>query len=1153
MRPNLLTSIPQEEKKPSYDFRKWAAVTGGNEGFEEKAYLDTKGILTIGYGFNLEEPIIRKKLLSRGFDVDGMIKGKVSMTKAQSLPILEEIYKESFDTTKSKFSNFDSFPDEVKHVLTDMVFNMGETRFDGFKKMKAALSKNDYAEAARQIADSSYAKQVGKRVNRNIDYLKSSIGNASNVKPYMAERVEPVTIKAPMREATSVSLSSPQPEIEPQMSSDYPTEMAEPRMDSRDAYVWGPSGKMSVQDFVDQYGEKVFESTFKSPVPKLANGGLTLPYWKDLDKQYYIDSDRTPREYKSGGWTDLDRRYGYYGQYPGYAYGSHVVHGGPTWPEYAMGLDSGATLKQTLDVLKGNPTPKILDTSAQGNMPKKAKYPSNYSQGVKKYSLPEEGRSLYGDGGSLTDEYRRVRSTVPRVSYNAPSNMYTGPTTQRGITFGNGGPTDPEPPVESGLGTQVIRAGLYPFLSTNARQLAASMVTQDSKYGLQDAPEGERIALYNTLERARKRTGQNKGGTEYVDYGAGYNADLEHFQAAPLNVLAGSALSSDFNAATTFGRVSYEYDPKTQTYKVYDSYDFSKTPNTQTAYSQFRNAVGKAAAARDISPKGKTPNYIGSMSKNEYQNRTPNPGLLDFSYSDIKNTLAPINSVINTGYNYLNKAANYLGFENGGPIDPLPKVKRKNFVTERSTTATRLSPASVNNYTQTVINPIHDTSMGTLVQLLDRTGMSNYPDLYRSLQTGENVGANIIGSLPLIGIVGDALKLLKGARTNIPLPEIGIKYAATYNDLNPYVETKKENGGWLDSYAAGGMIKRADGSFVGMEPMTNLNVPEPRYNKTPNKAVMPVVYANEPNTPDWSRGAKFEDGGPTDPSNNNFAIRPVTYDTPNRFNIPLVAWGSNDSVDRSLINLAGYEREGFGKKSAPFVDINLTHGSPLSNKYDYSYYDSNSPDKTIINTNPDAYNLTVNAGVKPEFVLGRKSYTPKGREKLDPMLSISPYGYARVDTGILGPGILGTGNSQKAYSNLLNDPKYVVTKPNDAILSSPSYLHVNPGIGVEVAKHVNRGGAWPQKYSGFFEYNTRKGPQVGLKAQLDNEQANAGTRFGINYSPKAGIGGGFEVYYNIGDAYEKIRRKKTPPQNTINSRYKKDGGEINKNNWLDNL
>lgn len=1044
MRPNLLNAAKQAEEPSPYDFRKWAAVTGQNEGFskDDYAYLDSKGILTIGYGFNLEDPIIRRKLQSRGFDVDGMIKKKVKMTKTEALPVLEEIYKESFDTAKKKFTNFDTFPDDVKHVVTDMVFNMGESRFDGFKKMKAALLKNDYAGAAREIADSSYAKQVGNRAKKNMEVL-NTIENAPNVEPFFKRDTTPVEF-APMREATSVSSNTPAVEAQP-VQSDMPMVSApEARMDSRDKYVWGPSGKMTVQDFVDQYGEKVFESTFKSPVPKFANGGLTLPYWRDLDKQYYINSDRTPREYKSGGWTDLDRRYGYYGQYPGYAYGSHVVHGGPTWPEYAMGLDSGATLKQTLDVLKGNPTPKILDTSAQGNMPKKAKYPSYYSQGVKKYSLPEEGRSLYGDGdtvdlklpsnkktvksgmnlegylarypiptpgfniiggmnpmyysnrfsvgpyltghagtegtgfndygmrgtydlgknlsvgtdlnpqgvragvqykfekgGSLTDEYRRVRSTIPRVSFDAPSRMYTGPTTQRGITFRNGGPTDPEPPVESGLATQVVRAGFYPFLPTNARQLAASMVTGDSNYGLQDAPEGERIALFNTLENARKRTGQNKGGTEYVDYGSGYNADLERLQAAPLNVLAGSALSSDFNAATTFGRVSYEYDPKTQTYKVYDSYDFSKTPNTGTSYSQFRSAVGEAAATRGISPKGKTPNYIGSMSKKEYQNKTANPGLLDFSYSDIKNALAPINSAINTGYNYLNKAADYFGFKDGGPIDSN---------NQRVYTDWNEFNKAKQAYQDSMDNYLNDKYLYESRPSYTSGSASPYDEIVRLADENEKVyGVRTPGysPKPKVEVIFNPLKMMQprgGVFENytsqpaqlapntyptqmvaptvdeIMMPsgqmisrkEFIKQYGEpAWNKATNQGSYKKEDGGWLDSYEKGGMIKRADGSysrrglwdniranrgsgkkptkemlkqerkiraaekkadgsFVGIEPMTNLNIAEPRYNKTPDKAVMPVVYANEPNTPDWSKGAKFANGGYTNKNKNNW-------------------------------------------------------------------------------------------------------------------------------------------------------------------------------------------------------------------------------------------------------------------------------------------
>jgi hypothetical protein len=45
--------------------------------------------------------------------------------------------------------------------------------------------------------------------------------------------------------------------------------------------------------------------------------------------------------------------------------------------------------------------------------------------------------------GKATKEYKKVRSNAPRVSYTEPSGMYTGPTMQRGITFAQGGPTDP--------------------------------------------------------------------------------------------------------------------------------------------------------------------------------------------------------------------------------------------------------------------------------------------------------------------------------------------------------------------------------------------------------------------------------------------------------------------------------------------------------------------------------------------------------------------------------------------------------------------------------------------------------------------------------------------------------------------------------------
>jgi GH24 family phage-related lysozyme (muramidase) len=276
-----------------FDFKKWAQKTGKFEGWEETVYRDTKGILTIGYGFNLEDPSIRAKLKAKGLDVTGMLNGNVKITQEQALPILEEIYKESYETARSKFSNFDTFPDEVKHTVTDMVYNMGEPTFDEFKKMKKALLLNDYAEASRQIADSSYAQQTGNRAKQHINTLLT-IGNAPNVQPFMREKMEPIQI-APMREIKSVSPSSYEEEVvqvSPRVSDVPETPQAEPKIDSTDTYVWTPGGKVSVKDFVKQYGKKVFESTFNKPVPEYKNGGKVddPPIKKKNTRGYYVSN-----------------------------------------------------------------------------------------------------------------------------------------------------------------------------------------------------------------------------------------------------------------------------------------------------------------------------------------------------------------------------------------------------------------------------------------------------------------------------------------------------------------------------------------------------------------------------------------------------------------------------------------------------------------------------------------------------------------------------------------------------------------------------------------------------------------------------------------------------------------------------------------------
>ena len=67
---------------------------------------------------------------------------------------------------------FEDFPDEVQEILVNMMFNMGRPRLSGFKKMNAALKKEDWLEAAKEGRDSRWYNQVTMRAERLMTRLE---------------------------------------------------------------------------------------------------------------------------------------------------------------------------------------------------------------------------------------------------------------------------------------------------------------------------------------------------------------------------------------------------------------------------------------------------------------------------------------------------------------------------------------------------------------------------------------------------------------------------------------------------------------------------------------------------------------------------------------------------------------------------------------------------------------------------------------------------------------------------------------------------------------------------------------------------------------------------------------------------------------------
>jgi len=129
-----------------------------HEGFRSKAYQDSVGVWTIGWGINLQELddfpqeyamfFLRRELVNCAFALSQ-----------------RGVWNELTQTRKD--------------VLTEMAFNLGIPRLNGFKKMWKAIENGDYETAADEQLDSKWARQVGVRAMRLSKRMREGVLDVS--------------------------------------------------------------------------------------------------------------------------------------------------------------------------------------------------------------------------------------------------------------------------------------------------------------------------------------------------------------------------------------------------------------------------------------------------------------------------------------------------------------------------------------------------------------------------------------------------------------------------------------------------------------------------------------------------------------------------------------------------------------------------------------------------------------------------------------------------------------------------------------------------------------------------------------------------------------------------------------------------------------
>jgi len=150
-----------------YDFIK------DHEGYYNKVYIDSVGKPTIGIGLNLKRPEARDFIARVGADYNRILTGVDSLTDKQINELFNLCLQVAYKDAKTFMPNFDSLPKNVKLVILDMSFNLGGPRLNKFKNTRQFLLHGDYDSASREILQSKWAKQVGRRAIANSKLLSS--------------------------------------------------------------------------------------------------------------------------------------------------------------------------------------------------------------------------------------------------------------------------------------------------------------------------------------------------------------------------------------------------------------------------------------------------------------------------------------------------------------------------------------------------------------------------------------------------------------------------------------------------------------------------------------------------------------------------------------------------------------------------------------------------------------------------------------------------------------------------------------------------------------------------------------------------------------------------------------------------------------------
>ena len=133
-----------------------------DEGVKNEVYLDHLGLPTCGIGHLITE-----------WDTEYNAEVGTPVSEERVNELFEKDLATTIDECRLIYNDFDVLPVKVQHIVANMMFNMGRPRLSRFHKMKKAVDNRDWFEAAYEMTDSKWSKQVPNRAMRLVQEMKT--------------------------------------------------------------------------------------------------------------------------------------------------------------------------------------------------------------------------------------------------------------------------------------------------------------------------------------------------------------------------------------------------------------------------------------------------------------------------------------------------------------------------------------------------------------------------------------------------------------------------------------------------------------------------------------------------------------------------------------------------------------------------------------------------------------------------------------------------------------------------------------------------------------------------------------------------------------------------------------------------------------------